>query len=153
MNIDTGKYLIRLLDKNNNEELKEIQRLRYKYLLQIYNPNLPDGGLDNDGYDEYSDTLLVIDKGSGEIAGGYRLSTKKSNYKKHFLTEEEYDIKELIDSNDDFVELSRAFVRKEYQNGVVIALLFLGIYHYTIENNCKYFIGLCSFHEIGRAHV
>ena len=115
-----GKYLVRLLDKSNEQEVLEIQRLRYKYLLQVYNDNLADGGLDNDGYDEYSDTLLVIDTANNEICGGYRLATKQTNKQKKFLMSNEFDVSPLINSSDDFVELSRAFVRKEYQNGQYI---------------------------------
>ena len=142
-----SNYLIRLLDKSNPDELKRIQELRYKYLLKIYNEDLPEYGLDDDGYDKYSDTLLVINQENGDICGAYRLATKKTNSSMHFLMEDEYDCTPLKESSYDFCELSRAFVHKDYQNGLVITLLFLGIYHYVLEHDCKYFIGLCSFHE------
>ena len=66
---NVGKYLIRLLDKSNPNEVEEIKRLRYKHLLQVYNEDLPDGGLDDDGYDEYSDTVMVIDTNENKICG------------------------------------------------------------------------------------
>lgn len=143
---NVGKYLIRLLDKSNPNEVEEIKRLRYKHLLQVYNEDLPDGGLDDDGYDEYSDTVMVIDTNENKICGAYRLATLKTTHGHKFLMEDEYDCTPLKSGDFDFCELSRAFVCKEYQNGVVISLLFLAIYEYCKANNCKYFIGLCSFH-------
>ena len=57
-----GKYRLRLLDKNNDEELKAVQRLRYNDLLKEFNDELDNNGIDDDHYDKYSDSLIVIDE-------------------------------------------------------------------------------------------
>ena len=141
-----NNYLIRLMDHNNLEEVKRVQTLRYNYLLREYNPELPEVGIDIDGYDDFSNSILVIDQSNGEIAGTYRVATMETIKNNRFLTEDEYNIDELKASLDGFVELGRAVVHPNYRNPLVIQLLFLGIYHYATEHNCRYFIGLCSFH-------
>ena len=140
------KFKIRLMDKTNKEEVQKVQKLRYEYLLKDYNTNLPVDGIDDDGYDEYSDSILVIDTEKDIIAGTYRVATKETVKGHKFLTEEEYDIHELIESDETFLELGRAVVHVDYRNGFVIQLLLLAIYHYATEHNLKYYLGLCSFH-------
>lgn len=140
------KFLVRLMNHKDLQEVKQVQILRYNYLLKEYNQSLPDGGIDDDGYDKYTDSILVINTESGEICGTYRVATLKTTNGHKFLTEDEYDITPLKESGKDFVELGRAVVHPEYRTGLVIQLLFLGIYRYMIENNCQYTIGLCSFH-------
>lgn len=140
------KFKIRLMDKNNPEEIKKVQKLRYDYLLKFYNESLPEEGIDDDGYDEFSDSILVIDIEKDIIAGTYRVATKETIKGHKFLTEDEYDIHELIESDENFLELGRAVVHVDYRNGFVIQLLLLAIYHYATEHNLKYYLGLCSFH-------
>ena len=142
------KFKIRLKDKTNKEEVEKVQRLRYLYLLKDYNPSLPAEGVDADGYDDVSDSILVIDTEKDVIAGTYRVATNDTINGHKFLTEDEYDIHELIESGERFLELGRAVVHVDYRNGFVIQLLLLAIYHYATEHNCKYYIGLCSFHGV-----
>ena len=53
MEFNYKNYHIRMLDKNNKQELIEVQKLRYDYLLKEFNSELPEDGLDEDGYDKY----------------------------------------------------------------------------------------------------
>lgn len=140
------KYTIRLMNNNNKDELLKVQELRYKYLLRVYNPSLPEEGLDDDGYDQYANSILVIDDTKDVIAGAYRVADLDTLKGHKFLLEDEYDIAPLRESGYNFAELSRAVVHPDYQNGFVIQLLLLAIYHYVIEHNCHFFLGLCSFH-------
>ena len=144
--IIVGKYCIRLMDHNNLEEVRKVQELRYQYLLKDYNPNLADSGIDDDGYDDYSESILVIDTQNDIIAGTYRVATKATVKNRKFLTEDEYDISFIKASGEAFLELGRAVVRPEYRNGFVIELLFKAIHNYASENNIRYLLGLCSFH-------
>lgn len=140
------KFLVKLMDHNNLEEVKKVQTLRYKHLLRDYNPSLPLDGLDDDGYDDYSDSILVIDTQTNEICGTYRVASLKTTKGHKFLTDDEYDIEELKRSGFDFVELGRAVVHPDYRSGYVIQILFLAVYRYMLEHDCKYCLGLCSFH-------
>ncbi|MBO4668028.1 MAG: GNAT family N-acetyltransferase [Bacilli bacterium] len=145
--LTVGKFEIRLMEKTD-AELKQVQAFRYQYLLRDYNPGLPLEGFDDDGYDEFSDSLLVIDTEKNIIVGTYRLATPQTIKDAKYLTEFEYDITPLKQSGQGFVELGRAAVHPDYRNGFVIQLLFLGLYNYAVENGCQYMIGLCSFHGI-----
>ena len=45
-------YTVSLLDHDDKEKLREVQRLRYTYLLREFDAGKNDpGGLDDDGYD------------------------------------------------------------------------------------------------------
>lgn len=143
---EVDKFLIRLMNHSDIEEVKKVQSLRYLHLMKEYNPSLPDGGIDDDGYDEVSDSILVIDKTSGMIAGTYRIATLSTIKNKKFLMEEEYNIDCFRGDKDGFLELGRAVVHPLYRNGFVIELLFLAIYRYMCEHGLRYTVGLSSFH-------
>ena len=143
--LNVGKFEIRLMNKDE-AELKQVQAFRYQYLLRDYNPDLPLEGFDDDGYDAYSDTLLVIDHEENKIVGTYRLATPSTIQDASYLTEAQYDLSAFRENKINFVELGRAVVHPLYRNGFVIQLLFLGLYNYAKSMGCKYMIGLCSFH-------
>ena len=141
------KYLVRLLDKNNRDELIDIQKLRYNFLLKEFNPSLPDEGIDADEYDQNADHIIVIDTENGKNVGTYRISTLETNKNKTFIDESEFNIDSLKKCGSNILELGRAVVHKDYRNGVVIQLLWSAIYRYAIENKCKYMFGTCSLHS------
>ena len=143
---EAGNYLVRLLDKNNKEELRIVQKLRFDYLLKEFDPSLPEEGLDDDGFDEYCDSILVVDKTNGMIAGTYRVATLKTMQGHEFKCEEEFDIEKLKADPDGIVETGRAVVHGNYRNGAVISLLWEGLFAYATENNCRYVIGTASLH-------
>lgn len=145
--LNVGKFVIRLMEKTPIE-IKRVQAFRYQYLLRDYNPHLPTEGIDDDGYDAYSESLLVIDTENDQIVGTYRLATPFTIKDQKFLTEKEFDLTPLKRSGTHFVELGRAVVHPDYRNGFVIQLLFLGLYHYATENGCEYMIGMGSFHGV-----
>ena len=143
---EAGDYLVRLLDKNNKEELRLVQKLRFDYLLKDFDPSLPEEGLDDDGFDEYCDSILVIDKKNGAIAGTYRVATLKTMNGHEFKCEEEFDIDNIKADPEGVVETGRAVVHGDYRNGGVISLLWEGLFKYAKENNCRYIIGTASLH-------
>ena len=143
---EKGNYLVRLLDKNNKDELRLVQKLRYDYLLKDFDPSLPEDGLDDDGFDEFCDSILVIDKNNGLIVGTYRVATLETMKGHEFKCEEEFDIEPIKKDPDGMVETGRAVVTKDYRNGGVISLLWEGLFRYASENNCRYIIGTASLH-------
>ena len=140
-----GKYRLRLLDKNNLDELKTIQRLRYNDLLKEFNDELDDNGLDDDHYDMYSDSLVVIDEENNVLVGTYRLASYETGLNK-LLLEDEFDISELKKQKDKILELGRAVVKKEYRSGAVINILWFGLFQYSKMFNYRYLIGTCSLY-------
>lgn len=144
----SGKYNLRLLDKNNKEELKEVQKLRYQYLLRDFNPNLPMEGIDDDGKDFLSDSIIVEDIEKHIICGTYRCSTKKTIGNNRFISEKEFNIDSLKNNDFEILELGRAVVHGDYRDGSVINLLWAGIFEYIKMTNSKYIFGTCSLHGV-----
>ena len=63
-------YTVSLLDHDDKEKLMEVQRLRYTYLLREFDAGKNDPyGLDDDGYDAFSDSIIVSDAETGMIVG------------------------------------------------------------------------------------
>ena len=145
--IETNNYLVRLLDHNDKDALREVQKLRYDYLLREFDQDKNDlDGLDDDGWDDHSDSILVIDKQTGRIAGTYRVATEKTLQGKPYKSEEEFDIAPLKADADGILEAGRAVVHKEYRNGAVIGLLWKGLITYTKAHHLRYVFGTCSLH-------
>ena len=145
--IETCNYLVRLLDRENPDELKEVQKLRYDYLLKDFDQSKsrPEG-LDDDGYDAFSDSILVIDKKTGRIAGTYRVATNETLHGASYKSEEEFDIAPLKADPDGILEAGRAVVHEAYRSGRVIGLLWKGLISYTKEHRLRYIFGTCSLH-------
>ena len=145
--IETANYLVRLLDPGDPDELREVQRLRYDFLLREFDEKKEDrDGLDDDGYDAYTDSILAIDKRTGRIAGTYRLATAETLKGHPYKTEEEFDISALKNDPDGIMEAGRAVVHGDYRNGTVIGLLWRGLVTYARDHHLRYIFGTCSLH-------
>jgi len=145
---ENDQFIARLLDKNNPEELRETQKLRYDFLVRAFDPSLPEDGIDDDGFDELTDSILVIEKATGAIVGTYRLATAKTMKGHRYKTEEEFDIDALKADPDGIVELGRAVVHPECKDPRVIGMLWKGLFDYAKANHVRYFIGTCSLHGV-----
>ena len=144
---ETADYRIKMLDFSNKEELREVQKLRYEYLLKDFDENKNEqGGLDDDGWDEFSDSILAVDKKSGRIVGTYRVATLETLKGKPFKSEEEFDISALKADPDGFVEAGRAVVHENYRAGGVIGILWKGLIFYAASHGLRYIIGTASLH-------
>ena len=140
-------YTVSLLDHDDKEKLREVQRLRYTYLLREFDGKKSDpDGLDDDGYDAFSDSLIVTCAGSGRIVGTYRLATEDTLRGAPFKSEEEFDISQLKKAEGGIVEAGRAVVHGDFRNGAVISLLWKGLISYAKDRGLRYVIGTCSLH-------
>ena len=140
-------YTVSLLDHDDKEKLMEVQRLRYTYLLREFDAGKNDPyGLDDDGYDAFSDSLIVTCAGSGRIVGTYRLATEDTLRGAPFKSEEEFDISQLKKAEGGIVEAGRAVVHGDFRDGAVISLLWKGLISYAKEHCLRYIIGTCSLH-------
>ena len=145
--IETAEYLVRLLDRDNEEELREVQRLRYEFLLKKFDEKKNDrDGLDDDGWDAYSDSILTVEKKTGRIVGTYRVATEKTLRGKPYKSEEEFDISSLKVDPEGIIEASRAVVHPEHQTGGIIGLLWRGVISYARDQQLRYIFGTCSLH-------
>ncbi len=145
--IETADYLVRMLDHDNKDELREVQKLRYDYLLRDFDEKKNDSdGLDDDGYDAFSESLIAVEKKTGRIVGTYRVATDETLKGGVFKCEEEFDISSLRKDRGGIVEAGRAVIHRDYRGGVVFSLLWRGVITYARDLGLRYVIGTCSLH-------
>ena len=129
------------------EENNAAFRLRYNDMLLEYRPDVVrENGMDITPYDEFAKQAICIDNTTGEVVGCYRLTSTDSLPKgNQFVCEEEFDISALKTSGKRIIELSRAVVKKEYRNSMVLMQLLRFIVSYIREQGFRFVIGEASF--------
>ncbi|MGC8869087.1 MAG: GNAT family N-acetyltransferase, partial [Sulfurihydrogenibium sp.] len=93
-------------------------------------------------YDLLADHLVLIDKKSKKVVGTYRLIS--SIFSDRFYSESEFYIDKIKNLNAKILEMGRAAVKKDYRNGITIALLWKGIASYVKETGSDYLFGCSS---------
>ncbi len=122
--------------------------LRYRDMLLEYRPELiSETGLDVSLSDRYAKQIICVDNERDEVVGCYRIITSDTLPEgEKFICEEEFDISELRATGARMAELSRAVVKREYRNSIVLMLLLRFIAKYIREENIRFIIGEASFH-------
>ena len=139
----------------NQSEITEAQKLRYTVFYDEYGAK-PDDAMreqkrDFDDFDNITDHLVVLvrdDKtGEEKIVGTYRL-LRQEIADKHgrFYSSDEYDLKNLVQSDNKLLELGRSCVFEEYRTKPILNLLWQGIASYITEHNIDILFGCASFH-------
>ncbi len=148
MEIRTGGFVVRLAQ--NESELRASQVLRYQEMILDYcQKNVNQLGYDVDQYDEYAEHLIAIEESTNKVVGSYRIIINPNRAKNQtFMTEEEFDISNILSHGENVMELSRAIIEKDYRNGVIIKLLWRFILNYAEERNIRYVIGEASYYGI-----
>jgi putative hemolysin len=129
------------------EEVREVQRLRYKVFIEAMGLNAlaNDDGLDADEYDAHCDHLIVRDTSTLKVVGTYRLlSPSAAREMGRFYSEGEFDLTRLGNIRSRMVEAGRACTHPDYRSGGVIMLLWAGIAAYMRRERCEYLIGCAS---------
>ena len=144
--IETQKYLIKVVDRNNQEDIRKLQRLRYVHLLRDFDSSLPEEGLDDDGYDQYAESIVIIDKEKDLMVGTYRFASSKTIQGQKYKCEDEFDITPLINHPDGMLEIGRAVVHKDYRDGEVVNLLWKGMFSYILDSGLRFVVGTTSLH-------
>jgi len=129
------------------EEIREVQRLRYKVFIEtmgltaLENPD----GLDKDEFDEYCDHLIVRDNKSLKIVGTYRVLGPHSARKiGRYYSESEFDLSRFEHIRDQIAEAGRACIHPDYRSGAVIMLLWAGLAAFMRREQCNYLVGCAS---------
>ncbi len=102
---------------------------------------------DKDEFDASADHLAIFDEKAGCLAGVYRMIPSHIGgecQKASFYSNTEFTVGSFLSEPGAKVELSRACIRREYRNGVVIALLWKGIAEYVKAAGSDYLFGLSS---------
>ncbi len=88
---------------------------------------------DIDQFDNLCDHLIIKDKKTGDVVGTYRMNN--SSLAKDFYSSTEFSLQKIVYSGKNCVELGRACIHQDHRNGIVISLLWRGIYSYM--KNCR----------------
>jgi putative hemolysin len=137
------------------EELREVQRLRYKVFIETMGlaALVRDDGLDSDEFDEHCDHLIVRDDDTLKVVGTYRvLSAARAARIGRVYAENEFDLGRLNHLRGRMVEAGRACIHPDYRGGSVIMLLWSGLAEYMRRERCDYLAGCASISVADGGH-
>jgi putative hemolysin len=129
------------------EEVREVQRLRYKIFIEAMGlHNLAhEEGLDKDDFDSYCDHLIVRDSRTLKVVGTYRLIGPRAMRELgRCYSESEFDLGRIAHLRGRMVEAGRACIHPDYRSGGVIMMLWAGLAAYMRREQCDYLIGCAS---------
>ncbi|QGZ42197.1 putative hemolysin [Pseudoduganella flava] len=132
---------------NTAEELREVQRLRYRVFIEDMGLTALEraDGLDCDEFDEHCDHLLVRDASSLQVVGTYRvLPPAGARRLGRVYSENEFDLGRLNALRSRMVEAGRACIHPDYRGGSVIMLLWAALADYMRRQGCDYLVGCAS---------
>ncbi|WP_373991502.1 GNAT family N-acetyltransferase [Duganella sp. BuS-21] len=141
----SGKLLLSMA--STPEELREVQRLRYKVFIESMGLSalVRADGLDSDEFDEHCDHLIVRDANSLMVVGTYRLlSANRARKLGRLYSEGEFDLGRLNNIRGRIVEAGRACIHPDYRGGSVIMLLWSGLAEYMVRENAEFLVGCAS---------
>ena len=141
----SGKLVLSMA--STPEELREVQRLRYKVFIETMGLSslVREDGLDSDEFDEHCDHLIVRDTNTLKVVGTYRLlSASRARKIGRVYSEGEFDLGRLNNLRNRMVEAGRACIHPDYRGGAVIMLLWSGLAEYMRRENCDYLAGCAS---------
>ncbi|TFW15533.1 GNAT family N-acetyltransferase [Duganella callida] len=141
----SGKLVLSMA--STPEELREVQRLRYKVFIESMGLSALEraDGLDSDEFDEHCDHLIVRDRDTLMVVGTYRLlSAARARKLGRLYSEGEFDLGRLNNIRNRIVEAGRACIHPDYRGGSVIMLLWSGLADYMRRENCEFLIGCAS---------
>ena len=129
------------------EEVREVQRLRYKVFIEAMGLSTLENqdGLDKDEFDAYCDHLIVRDSKTLKVVGTYRVMSPHAARKMgRFYAEQEFDLGRLDNLRGSIAEAGRACIHPDYRSGGVIMMLWAGLAAFMKKEHCDYLIGCAS---------
>jgi len=147
--IDKKNFIIKTAD--STEEFHAALKLRHDVFLEELLHKKKKSGMDKDRFDYHCDHLMIIDKRNDMLIGTYRLQS--SLHTKKWYTATEFHMKQIKKLPGNKLELGRACVKKEYRNGITIALLWEGIHAYMLASQTKYLFGCSSIKTMDKEEI
>ncbi len=132
---------------SSQEEVREVQRLRYKVFIETMGLSALENadGLDKDEFDDYCDHLIVRDTKSLKIVGTYRVLGPHAARKiGRYYSESEFDLSRFEYIRDQIAEAGRACIHPDYRSGAVIMMLWAGLAAFMRREQCNYLVGCAS---------
>lgn len=129
------------------EELREVQRLRYKVFVEAMGLDSLRNheGLERDEFDEFCDHLIVRDTRTREVVGTYRVLTPRGmNSTRGFYSENEFYLGQLESLRPRIIEAGRACIHPDYRSGGVIMMLWAGLAACMQRERAQFLIGCAS---------
>lgn len=146
MQIEVGPYVLKTAE--SAQELKAAFTLRHQVFYQAHKNSHSTSlnRLDMDRFDAICDHLIIKEKHTSSIVGTYRLNN--SSQAQDFYSSTEFNLQKIIASGSRCVELGRACIDEEHRNGVVIGLLWRGIYNYMVDQKADILFGCSSINAV-----
>ncbi len=130
-----------------HEEVREVQRLRYKIFIEAMGLSslANEDRLDADEFDAHCDHLIVRDSDTLKVVGTYRmLSPAGARQLGRLYSDNEFDLGRLAHLRGSIVEAGRACIHPAYRSGGVIMLLWAGLAAYMHRQRCDFLVGCAS---------
>jgi putative hemolysin len=129
------------------EEIREVQRLRYKVLAKsvgmssLANPN----GLDEDDIDAWCDHLIVRDMRTLKVVGTFQVLTPRAAARRgKFHAEQAFDLERLQHLRGRMAEAGRVCVHPDYRGSGVLMMLWAGLSALMRKEGCDYLASCAS---------
>jgi putative hemolysin len=129
------------------EEVREVQRLRYKVfteaigLSSLANPD----GLAQDDMDAFCEHLIVRNTRSLKVVGSYRVLTPRAAARCGRLQADHmFDLDRLEHLRSKTVEAGRACIHPDYRGSGVLPMLWAGLFALMKREGCEYLAGCAS---------
>lgn len=137
-------------EREVNASLALRYRIFYQEMEAIATPRIKRDERDFDPYDQFCDHLLVIDRERGTLLSPYVVGTYRllrgviADEHAGFYSENEFDLKPLIDRSSQVLELGRSCIAREYRSRGTMQLLWRGIADYVFSHQIRYMFGCAS---------
>ncbi len=136
----------------NQYEIEQALILRYNVFNLELGEGLPESRetqKDRDEYDLYCDHLIVLDQAQdNKVVGTYRILRKSVAIKNiGFYSESEFNLTDLHRIGSEIAEVGRSCVHRDYRDGSVISLLWIGLGKYMKNFDVRYLMGCGSVHS------
>ncbi|MDG4863905.1 GNAT family N-acetyltransferase, partial [Streptomyces sp. T-3] len=138
----SGTYAVAIAD--SPELVAAAQRLRHQVFAGELGARLhsPVPGHDIDEFDAAADHLVVIETGTGEVVGTYRLLPPGRT--ERLYSEGEFDLTALDGIRPRLIEAGRSCVHPDHRGGAVINLMWSALARYVLLSGHGYLAGCAS---------
>lgn len=126
----------------NKKQSRSFYRLRKKVFGKEYQGKIFNFGLDVDEYDFGAEQIVLLDKNSGKVIGGYRAIVSENI--RQYYSADEFELEKFWKLPGKKLELSRACISEKYRNGVTLSLLWRGVLSYAFHRQVAFICGIPS---------
>ena len=145
---ENDAYLLKFAE--NDDEVFAAQKLRYRVFNCEQNRGLDsakDAEFDRDEFDDGAAHLIVFDKSNGMPIGTYRAIGQQGNDPEKMYSAREYEVNGIERYVPRIIEVGRSCVDRDYRDGAVVTLLWMGMAAITLRSGCRYLCGCVSLED------